>query len=192
MASRGYCLLELLFAGSIGLNLAAIAIPKLLVSLDDQRAAAAIRYVATQCARVRMEAITRGADVALRFTSDANGYLYAVYVDGNGDGVRSRDIQRGIDSELLAGERLSTHFPGVSFAVPAGLPGVDGGGPTDGDPLKLGSGNLLSYSAQGTSSSGSLYVRGRNGAQYVIRAYGETGKTRVLKFDGRVRQWVPS
>ncbi len=57
--------------------------------------------------------------------------------------------------------------------------------------MKLGSGNLLSYSAHGTSSSGSIYIRGRNGSQYVLRAYGETGKTRVLKFNAIKRLWDP-
>jgi hypothetical protein len=191
MAARGYCLIELVFVSSLSVVLAAIAIPQFLVSLADHRAAGAARYVATHCARARMEAIQSGRDVAVRFTEDEEGVAYAIYADGNGDGVRTRDIQRGIDRQLLRPERLTATFPGVAFAVPAGLPAVDTGSPTDGDPLKLGSGNLLSYSALGTSSSGSIYIRGRNGTQYVIRVYGETGKTRLLKFNSASRHWDP-
>ncbi len=59
------------------------------------------------------------------------------------------------------------------------------------DPIKLGASNILTFSPAGTSSPGSLYVLGRNRAQYVIRVLGQTGKTRVLKFDARARQWNP-
>ncbi len=133
----------------------------------------------------------RSTDVGLQFVVDTAGDSYAMYVDGNGDGVLTGDIQRGTDRMLLPPEHLRDNFPGVAFEVPAGLPPVESGAVTDGDPLKLGSSNLLSFSAHGTSSSGSVYIRGRSGAQYVIRAYGQTGKVRALKFDVRTRRWNP-
>jgi type II secretory pathway pseudopilin PulG len=187
----GYSLVEVVFVTALMATLSAIAIPELHAGLDDYRAAGSVRYLTTRFARARMEAVARSRDVAVRFTQDAHGWSYAVYVDGNGDGVRTRDILRGTDTELVPPERLSANFPGVTFAVPAGLPPVESGPPTDGDPLKLGSSNLLSFSAHGTSSSGSVYVRGRNGSQYVIRAFGETGKVRALKFDARTQRWNP-
>ena len=190
-SARGYSVVELLFVGGLIVTLSAIAVPKLLTALDEYRAASAVRYLTTRFARARMEAIVRSRNVAVRFTQDAQGYSYAIYVDGNHDGVRTRDIQCGTDSPLAQPERLSANFPGVAFAVPVGLPPVDLGQPTNGDPLKLGSGNLLSFSALGTSSSGSIYVRGRNGSQYVIRAFGETGRVRGLKFDLTTRRWSP-
>jgi hypothetical protein len=49
----------------------------------------------------------------------------------------------------------------------------------------------LTFSPIGTATSGSLYVRGPRSAQYVIRIFGETGRTRTLKFDARTRQWGP-
>jgi hypothetical protein len=67
---------------------------------------------------------------------------------------------------------------------------VDSGGTPPGtDPIRLGSSSMATFAASGTSSSGSLYIRGRRNAQYVVRIYGQTGKTRVLKFDARSRQW---
>jgi type II secretory pathway pseudopilin PulG len=187
----GYSLVEIVFVLGLMATLSAIAIPELHAGLDDYRAAGSVRYLTTRLARARMDAVARSRDVAVRFTLDAHGWSYAVYEDGNGDGVRTRDILGGTDIELVPPERLSANFPGVTFAVPVGLPPVESGSPTDGDPLKLGAGNLLSFSAHGTSSSGSVYVRGRNGSQYVIRAFGETGKVRALKFDARTRRWNP-
>jgi len=130
--------------------------------------------------------------VAAQFTQAAGSYAYAMYVDGNRNGVLTRDIQRGADRRLGAVERLSDQFTGVDFGAVPGLPAVDSGGTPPGtDPIRLGAGNLVSFSAAGTSSSGSVYIRGRRTAQFVVRVFGETGKTRVLKFDGRSRQWKP-
>ena len=189
----GYSLLELTFTVGLIATLGAIAGPQLLASVDDVRAAGAVRYLSGRLQRVRMEAVARSVDVALQFVQTPDGYTYAAYRDGNGNGIRTRDIQRGVDPLLTAVERLSDQFVGVDFGVLPGLPAVEAGGTPPGtDPIKLGLSNILTFTALGTSSSGSVYVRGRRNTQYVIRIFGETGKTRVLKFDARARQWQPS
>ena len=194
MASiAGYSLLELMFAAALSVTLGAIAAPLLLAAVDDVRAAGAVRYVSTRLQQARMEAVGRSADVGVQFVQTPDGYAYTVYVDGNGNGVRTRDIQGGLDQRLGSVERLPYHFAGVDFGVQAGLPPVDAGGAAPGtDPIKLGSSSILTFTALGTSSSGSLYLRGRRSSQYVIRILGETGKTRVLKFDPRAQHWRPS
>ena len=190
--SCGYSLIELTFVAGLVATLSAAAVPPLLASLDDVRAAGAVRYMSARLQATRMEAVQRSADVALRFTRTAGGFAYAVYQDANGNGVRTRDIQRGIDRQIQAPERLRDQFAGVDFGVLAGLPPIDPAGPPPGtDPIKLGSSDILTFSALGTSSSGSLYIRGQRTAQYAIRVLGETGKTRVLKFDWRTRHWKP-
>jgi type II secretory pathway pseudopilin PulG len=189
--SRGYSVLELIFAAGLATTLGSIAVPQMRSAVDDVRAAGAVRYLTSRLARARMEAAERSADVAFRFAEDADGEGFAVYVDGNGDGVQTLEIQQGIDQRLTPIEHLRDNFPGVAFEVPSGLPPVDSGAATDGDPLKLGASNLLSFSPSGTSSSGSVYVRGRSGAQYVVRAYGQTAKVRALKYDARSRRWSP-
>jgi type II secretory pathway pseudopilin PulG len=190
--SSGYSLLELMFVLALSLTLSAVATPQLLLSVDDLRAAGAARYVSTRLQQVRMDALLRSTDVAVQVVQTPGGYTYASYVDGNGNGVRTRDIQRGVDRRIAPVERLSDQFPGVDFGLLAGLPPVDSGSPPPGtDPIKLGSSNILTFTALGTSSSGSLYLRGRRSSQYVIRIFGETGKTRVLKFDSRAQLWKP-
>jgi type II secretory pathway pseudopilin PulG len=192
MSGVGYSLVELLFVTSLCLTLSAIAVPQTLVGLDDVRTEGAARYIATRFQRARMEAVMQSTAVAVQFSQDAGSYTYAMYVDGNRNGVLTRDIQRGADRRLGAVERLPDEFTGVDFGALPGLPAVDSGGtPPGADPIRLGAGNLVSFSATGTSSSGSVYIRGRRTAQFVVRVLGETGKTRVLKFDGRSRQWKP-
>lgn len=192
-ASRaGYSLLELMFALGLSATISAAAAPQLLSSVDDVRAAGAVRFLSARLQQVRMEAIARSADVALQFSQAAGGYTYAVYIDGNGDGVRTTDIQRGVDLQIMAADRLSDHFAGVDFGVLPALPPVDrGGSPPGADPIKLGSSNILTFTPLGTATPGSLYVRGRRDLQYVIRIFGETGKTRTLKFDVQRKLWTP-
>jgi hypothetical protein len=81
----------------------------------------------------------------------------------------------------------------VDFGADADLPPVDPASPAPGDdPIRLGSGDMVTFTPIGTSSSGSLYIRGRRGTQYVVRLYGETGKTRILRFNAGNGQWIPA
>jgi len=185
----GYTIVELLFVLGTAATLAGVAVPQALAGLDDFRAANAARYIAARLQRARMDAVMRSADVGLQVAAVPGGYVYTVYVDGNRNGVRSLDIQRGIDKRLVPPERLPEQFTGVEFGALPGLPAVDPSSTPPGtDPIRLGSANVATFSAAGTSSSGSLYICGRH-AQYVVRIYGQTGKTRVLRFDVRSRQW---
>lgn len=174
------------------LTVSAVAMPGITATIDDSRAIGAARYLSTRLQLARMAAVARSADVGLKFVESGDGYSYTTYVDANGNGVRTVDIDHGIDTVLQPAERLRDLFYGVDFGVRENLPAVDPGGKPPGpDPIKLGAANILTFTPIGTSSSGSLYILGRSGAQYVIRIFGESGKTRVLKFDVRAKKWRP-
>jgi prepilin-type N-terminal cleavage/methylation domain-containing protein len=192
-SQHGYSLIELAVALGVVATGASIATPRLLAAVDELNAAAAAQYVASVLQGARMEAALRRADVGVRFTTTVQStYLYAEYVDGNGNGVRSRDIANGTDREVRAPERLSDRFPAVEFGTLPGLPAVDSSSsPPGSDPIKLGSSNIATFSSAGTSSSGSVYILGRHDTQFVVRLFGETGKTRILKFNRATRQWKP-
>ena len=190
--SHGYSVLELVFVAALGVTMSAAAVPQYLSAIDDFRAAGATRYVSSRFQRARMEAVVRSAEVALQFTQTSTSYTYAVYVDGNRNGVLTRDIQRGTDRLIGAAERLPDQFLGVDFGAIPGLPPIDSGSTAPGtDPIRLGAGSFASFSAAGTSSSGTVYIRSRRDAQYAVRIFGETGKTRMWKFDRGARQWRP-
>jgi type II secretion system GspH-like protein len=176
----------------VGVTMSAAAVPQLLTGLDDARTAGAAQYVSARFHRARMEAVLRSASVAVVFAQDAAGYSYAVYVDGNGNGVLTRDMQRGIDRRLGSVERLPELFGGVEFGVTPGLPPIDAGAtPPGADPIRLGAGNSASFAPAGTSTSGTVYLRGRGGAQYAVRLFGDTGRTRRLTFDRAAWRWKP-
>jgi type II secretory pathway pseudopilin PulG len=188
--ARGYSLIEIVFVAALSVTLAAVSVPQMLSGLDDHRAAGAARYLATRFQRTRMVAITRSAAVAIRFTTVGTSYSYTEYIDGNGNGVLTREIQSGVDPAVGPAEQLSQQFSGVDFGALPGLPPIDAGGTAPGsDPIRLGSANSASFSPLGSATAGTVYILGRGGAQYAVRIFGETGKTRLLKFDRRTRRW---
>lgn len=125
----------------------------------------------------------RSTHVALLFDEDAPEVSFQMFADGNGNGVRSADITAGIDRPLDTAIHLSDLFPGVAIAV-SGSAGTD--------PVRLGSTSLLSFTPLGTSTAGSIYVRGRDGSQFVIRVLGTTGRARIQRYIEHLRTWVDS
>ena len=188
-----FSFIEILFVLGTAATVSAVAVPETLATIDDNRTAAAARYVSARLQRARMEAVTRSGSAALRFTHQSDHYDFVTYVDGNDNGVLSKDIQSGIDRVIQPADRLADHFPGVDFGAIPGLPAVDSSSSAPGsDPIRLGSSDMVTFTSTGTATSGSLYIRGRRDAQYVVRVYGETGKTRVLKFLSGSGQWIPA
>lgn len=177
----GYTLLELLFVAALLLIVSAIAIPRSLAGLDRTRAASAARYLASRMAVARSQAVMRSAHVALRFEDRRSGVTFRMYVDGNHDGVRTDDIAAGVDAPLDAAVRLGDLYPGAAIAV-----GPDAGS----DPVRVGSSNLLSFTPFGTSTSGSVYVRGRDGSQFAVRVLGATARARVERYVAHSRTWT--
>ena len=171
---------------------AAVAVPSILGGLDDARAVAAARYVAALARLTRVQAATRSTRVGLRFEPDGATYRYAVYVDGDGDGLRRGDIRRGIDIPITPTERIGDRFPGVELGVAAGVTRISDGRqmPGNADPIRLGSADTLTFSALGTATSGTIFLRSRKGRQYAVRVLGATGRTRVLEFRHETRSWT--
>ena len=111
----------------------------------------------------------------------AGRHVVSVYEDGNRNGVLSRDIQDGVDLIVSPPEHVVDQFPGVDFGALPALPGAEGSAPPGADPIRLGSSDGVTFTATGTATSGSLYLLGRGQTQYVVRIYGETGRTRILR-----------
>ena len=149
--------------------------------MDRARTASAARYLASRIAVARSQAVMRSAHVALRFEDRRSGVAFRMYVDGNHNGVRTADITTGIDPPLEPAVRLGDLYPGVAIAI-AGEAGAD--------PVRLGPSNLLSFTPLGTSTPGSIFVRGRDGSQFAVRVLGATGRTRVERYVPHSRTWI--
>ena len=186
----GFTILELLFALAIAGTLTTIAVPQGLRALDDFRTRAAARYLAQRLSDARLGAIKRSLAQGLRFEAADPDYLITTVVDGNANGLRTSDIQRGIDRTLTQPDVLGSHFQDVAFGILDGVPDADGQPANGTDGVRVGASKLLAMNPDGTSSSGTLYVHGRDRAQYAVRVLGVTGRVRVLKFDHLRRRWI--
>lgn len=163
----------------MSLVLGAIAVPALLAGLDRARTLAAARHLAARMTLARAQAVTRGVYVALRFTDDNGVIVIRPYADGNGNGVRTKDITNGVDRPLEPASALRDLFPGVNIQAPPG-----------GDAVQFGAGDLVSFAPIGTATSGSVYLQGRDGSRYAVRVLGATARTRVLHYDPARRDYV--
>ena len=177
--TQGFTILELLLVIAIAGTLTTIAVPQGLRALDDFRARSAARYLAQRLADARLSAIKRSRTHGLRFEPGTPDYRLTTVVDGNANGLRQSDLKSGVDRPLTEPELLGSHFQDVAFRLLDDVPDADGqpGNGTDGVRI-------------GASTSGTLYLHGRDRAQYAVRVLGVTGRVRVLKFDHVRRRWI--
>jgi prepilin-type N-terminal cleavage/methylation domain-containing protein len=180
--SRGYTLLEILFASTLLCILLGISVPGVLAAVDRSRGAGAARYLASRMALARARAVGRAKTVALHFEQDARGTWFSVVEDGNGDGVRTVDIDQSIDRQVEAPVLLSDLFPGAAIGIAAGTPATSA--------VALGGTTILSFSPNGTATSGSVYIVGRDRTQWVVRVLGVTARARVLRYERATNVWV--
>ncbi len=189
-SQRGTTLAELLIVLAAMMVVGALAVPTVGSRRDELAAAGAARHLATLLQHGRMDAIRRATHVAYRFQAVAAGIRYALFVDGNGNGLRTADIGRGVDAQVSPWESLSDHFTGVTFSIAPGVTDIDSGSSIAGDPVRLSGSELLSFSPTGTATSGTLYLSGRTGQQYAVRVLGATGRVRILRYVWGQNQWA--
>lgn len=186
-AEAGFSLVELIVAMGVIVAIAGIATPLAANVLDASRARQGAGLLAARIRAAKLEAVSRAANVAVVFDRAGSRWTFRVCADGNGNGVRRAELattDRCADGPFDIGAL----FPGVEVAVDAAIRGPDGE-PGSSDPVRLGQSDLVSCSATGGCSSGSVFIRSSLGDQYLVRVAGVTGRTRILRFDARTRGW---
>ena len=191
--AAGFTLIE---AGVVLLLLAvsaAVALPSMRSGFDGLRGAAAARHLAALFRSARVRAVTQSVHVGLRFERGADGYRYALFADGNGNGLRARDVRSGTDARLTDFESIGDRFPGVAIGIATRVPGISGRGTlaAGSDPIRFGSADGLTFSPLGAATSGTLYLHHRSGRQFAVRVLGATGRVRILEFNQDTTSWVP-
>lgn len=189
--ARGAALLDTLVAAALCLTMTAIAVPVIGGSLDRERTIIGVQYLAGQLQRARLESLKQARSVAVRLELVEDRVRLQLFVDGNGNGVLQRDIDRAIDPPLTLPEYLDDRSRDVSLRINQRVVDVSGAGQLDpgDDPLRIGNTALLAFSPLGGATSGTLYVAAHRGPQMAIRVFGGTGRVRVLMFDAQARQW---
>jgi prepilin-type N-terminal cleavage/methylation domain-containing protein len=189
----GFTLLELLTVLAILGLAAALGVPALLDATARLRVSLAASEAASTIRLARMTAVRSRTHVAVRFEKRAGAVWWAVYGDGNGDGVRTRDIERGVDRRLDGPRPLRRTGASVRLGFPPGPPPR---APGSGrrmtrldDPVRFNRSDMVSFGPIGTSTPGSLYLTDGERHLAVVRVFGRTGKVKVMLYDRKTEDW---
>ena len=175
---RGFSLLETLAAVAVLGLLAMVgagSMSRLAAQSSTRALNQVIRGLITESAS---RAIMGRTYVGVVFEQGPRGATATLVEDGDWDGVTREDITRRRDRPL--GRPLYLREGRAYLGLPEAVRTDPlGGRIPDGDPIRFGRGDILSFSPFGTSTPGSLYVRDTSGK--------EAWAFRVAGIDGRIR-----
>jgi prepilin-type N-terminal cleavage/methylation domain-containing protein len=194
-ASKGYTLAELLAVLAIVAMAVAVALPAAAMLRDGGRAAAGARTMATILSSQRWKSVAGHRVRGLQFRKGGNGWSWREVADGNGNGLRSAEILRGVDPVLTPDDALELRVPDVTLGFPPGGPYPEAPPGTDtlsagDDPVRFGRSDLVSFSPVGSASSGTLYVTDGRRGLFAVVLYGPTARLRVWRFILEERRWT--
>ena len=188
---HGLTLLEILVVLAIIGVIAVVSAP----AFANYRRAASMRAQVAELRgilrTVRSRAIVRGTHAGVKFTRAGNIWTYALYDDGNGNGIRSSEITSGVDRRYAGPSILMPQYNIAGIAL-LSTPIRD----PDGDPLlpsasavQFGSSTICSFSPTGSGSPGTIYIADGAGKLCALRVFGATGRVRLLRYDGVAQSW---
>ena len=190
----GYTAAELVAVLAIVAAVAAIAAPgvsHLNTALAVRSSAGEVRAMLFQA---RALAISRGRYVGVKFRKNGNRYEWALYGDGNGNGIRTAEIASGMDMPL--GITIPWNRTDVMPGILKGSRVPDPADPRKAldrldDPIRFNASDICSFSPLGESTPGSIYLWDGGDRMAVVRVFGRTAKFRTLYFVRREKVWKP-
>jgi prepilin-type N-terminal cleavage/methylation domain-containing protein len=191
--SSGHTLAELLVVVAIFGTLAGVGLPALTRSFNRAGLRSATARVHTLLKLTREEAVTLNASRGIRFTKKGTRWVWAIYADGDRDGILNADILAGVDP-LVYGPQDVGEFRGLADI---GIPADGVRHPDDGtwltataSPVRFNASSICSFSADGSSTPGSVYVCAPDGQAAIVRSSGDGGRIRVLFYDRGSQRWI--
>jgi type II secretory pathway pseudopilin PulG len=162
----------------------AVVVVATLPDLAEIRGAAALRTASSQLKgllfRCRAYAIMNSRATAVVFEHrDDGSWRCFIAVDGDGDGILTRDIQGLIDP--VVGEVLHLNGGGAGLGILQNefVPDPSGRGRLRGDlddPVRAGRGNIITFTPRSTATPASIYLTDHRARMRVLRVYGGTGR----------------
>jgi prepilin-type N-terminal cleavage/methylation domain-containing protein len=185
MRDRGFSLVEVLVVLAIVLVMASVGFPYFRAHFAEAHLVGAGQQFKSQFRLACSAAVRSAAYTAIRFERRSDGSVwYAVYQDGDNDGVRSADIIARRDHLLSGPFPLSGGAPGVRVGINPGVPALPPEhGKLSGDPVRFGVSDILSFSPLGTATPGTFYLAGDSG-QAAVRVTGGSARVRLMVWRG--------
>ena len=179
-AERGFSLIELVVVGVVLGIILTVTLP----GLNEARGAAAVggasRRMQGLLFRCRAVAILNGRACAVVFERRGDGsWRCFIAQDGDGDGIRRRDIDRLIDPIISEVIFFETGEAGLGILQGEFVPDPSGRGRLRGnldDPVRAGRGDIITFTPRGTATPASLYFTDHRARMRVLRVYGGTGR----------------
>ena len=192
---RGYQLIELLIAMAVSSLVLVLGIPPLLSLAAGLRVELAAAEVASTFHVARAYAIRHDANVGLKFQVDGDGTVtWALFRDGDGDGVLTADILSGDDPQVLPRTRIAHLGRQIHFGFPPGRAPRDPGDPRRrlsglDDPIRFNRSDIAAFSPLGTATPGTVYVTDGMRHLSAARVFGRTGRIGCLVYDVVKERW---
>jgi hypothetical protein len=191
-ADTGLSLFELLLALTAITWMLVIATPGVTRLRQEVSLRSAVHEASVAFYLARSYAISKNRNVGLKFRKNGDRYEWALYADGNGNGVRTAEIASGVDrylglsypwtrNDVLPGIMTGTRVPDPSGGY---LDRID-------DPIRFNSSDICSFSAMGECTPGSVYLWDARDGMAVLRVFGGTAKLRSLYYRRGERGWKP-
>jgi type II secretory pathway pseudopilin PulG len=193
MNMRGTSLAELVVVLAILGLVFALGLSPFTDLLAEEGLATAAREVSAILTAARGRAVFQGADVGVKWTSSGGDLVLAVYQDGNGDGVTTADIKKGIDRLVAGPYWMHGKYPGITFSFVPGFNGLDPNGAPIGsltDPLRFGKSDICTFSPVGHASPGSVYLSNRKNRQAAVRVTPANAKIQIFTWHGKSLKWI--
>ena len=191
MRRNGFTLLELLTVIAIIGIVALVSMPAFSNYRRNASMKAEVAELRGILRAVRSRAIERGRHCGVKFTRVANTWVYSLYDDTNGNGIRSTDIASGVDRRYAGPSMLMPQFNIAGIAL------LDRTiRDPDGDKLapaasavQFGSSTICSFSPTGSGTPGTIYITDGAGQLCALRVYGASGRVRVLRYNAQKDKW---
>jgi hypothetical protein len=188
----GYSVAEAVAVLAIVSAVAAVVAPgvfQLSAALAVRSSAGEVRAMLFQA---RALAISRGRYVGVKFRKSGDRYEWTLYGDGNGNGIRTAEIARGVDPPL--GITIPWSRNDVRPGILKGSRVPDPADPhkaldRQDDPIRFNASDICSFSPLGESTPGSIYLWDGRDRMAVVRVYGRTAKVRTLFYRRGEREW---
>lgn len=186
----GASVIEIALVLGLVLVVAAAGLEALRALKTRQAGQAAARALLHDLQEVALRARTTGRARGVRLTMGGGQALWEEFEDGNANGIRTAEIEAGIDP-ASGPPRPAFRNAGATLAIVKLVPTTDHAGVLAAGslPIRFGISPLIVFTPRRTASSGSIYVAGDDTRQYAIRVLGTTQRWRLLCLDEQAFLW---
>ncbi len=185
---KGFSVLELLVVLALIGLLVMIASPDLRGAERQREFENFARETVYLVEKCRWKAMNERTYAGIVFEKSGDLYAASLYTDGNGNGIRIADVQSGKDPAFYRTVILQRASGDIAAGIlqnpaVAQIPPKTGTIDDAEDPVKFGKSDILSFSPNGDSSSGTLYLACRSQRQmYALVIYGATARLTLWKY----------